>query len=202
MNGLENIGLRLPTNFPQRRCWTVPDGGGRKVAFAEVGRSRAATCYLSYGQLAPHPVRGRDSVGGRDVLLNPIVGRVCAAADQASGSAASSAGSARPGIRKLGSCGWSSHRPGPARRVRRSRRSLPTVEIDRKLAFLHIDARHDAEIRQPFVQPSKDILLGRQPLAGNHRRSVQQRLPRWPAPLIVDTSSLRPAADGFRPEGI
>jgi hypothetical protein len=29
-----------------------------------------------------------------------------------------------------------------------------TVEIDRELAFLHIDARHDAEIRQPFVQPS------------------------------------------------
>jgi hypothetical protein len=43
MNGLENIGLKRLTNFPQRRRWTVLDQGGLKVAFAEVGRSPAAT---------------------------------------------------------------------------------------------------------------------------------------------------------------
>jgi hypothetical protein len=35
MNGLENIGLRRLTNFPQRHRWTVLDQGGPKVAFAE-----------------------------------------------------------------------------------------------------------------------------------------------------------------------
>ena len=40
MNGLENIGLRCLTNFPQRRRWTVLDQGGLKVAFAEGLRHR------------------------------------------------------------------------------------------------------------------------------------------------------------------
>jgi hypothetical protein len=42
-NYLENTSLTLPTNLPQRRRWTVPDGGGLKVAFAVDGTMRTAT---------------------------------------------------------------------------------------------------------------------------------------------------------------
>ena len=54
INYLESFCLKLPTYFPQRRRWTVPDGSSLKLAFAEGWDT--AGCYPSCGRRGATPV--------------------------------------------------------------------------------------------------------------------------------------------------